>query len=326
MKHICTLLILLSFSSCVHGEEGWTERESWVTKHVQEKKSDKEITGLVLPQGWEKAAPWDDRPVQTALPQSFTWTDFVKLPAVRNQGGCGSCWIFSVTGVVEALHRILYPMLFPVVDMSEQHGLSCSGKGTCGGGYFTAFDFARDNGIAPEADFPYAGRDLRCKSGLVPMARITAWKYVGSSRSGGTIEQIKQAILDHGPVSVDINGTAIQRYGSGVYTACGSTSTNHMVVLYGWKDDPAYAKYGGGYWLMRNSWGTSWGEEGNMRIVYQSSGGSKCAGVAGITAYAEMNSIDNIAKCTGCMLQSLHQILWPHFHIRASLWSPISTR
>lgn len=61
-----------------------------------------------------------------------------------------------------------------------------------------------------------------------------------------------------------------------------------MTNIEGWVDDPTYAAYGGGYWIMRNSWGTSWGEDGYMRIVYKSKNGSNCNGIGNTAAYAIM--------------------------------------
>jgi cathepsin L len=191
-------------------------------------------------------------------------------------------------------------MWYPMVDMAEQTMVStCERGGDCGGGFFSAFNYVQEKGLPPESEDPYTARNSSCKSGLstFPNSKITRWSYVGTSGRNPTTEQIKQAIYDHGPVTVDINGSLSSR--TGVYTSCGSTGTNHMVVLDGWVDDPAYSKYGGGYWIMRNSWGTNWSEGGYMRIVYKSSGGRNCNGVGNVTAYAVVNGVENVREYLG---------------------------
>lgn len=247
--------------------------------------------GYLKPQGWRKLARWNDMSDTLSAyktPTEFDWNDLVSLQPVRNQRACGSCWAFSTTAVVESLHMILHgpEKVFHDIDLAEQTLVSsCSSAGSCGGGFFTAFNYIRDIGLPDEAQDPYLARNSRCKEGLRAEQKIKYWAYVGDNRYGPTTEQIKAAIFQYGPVSVDVNGF-FGSYSGGVYTSCASTAPNHMVTLEGWKDDPNYSQYGGGYWIMRNSWGEQWGENGKMRIVYKSRRGSRCNGIGGITAYA----------------------------------------
>lgn len=287
---ICGLFVA-TLASAQH-----VEKDTWVSQYLEQGGSLEHVTGLLKPLNWRSATTWDNIKPQVSLPEKFNWNDTVKLQSIRNQGNCGSCWMFSVTAVVESLHRLAFPDYEPEIDLAEQAGVSCSGHGSCSGGYFSAFNYARDKGIPAEEDFPYQARNLRCKSGLKPKAKIVSWSYVGQSRRSPTTEQIKQAIYDHGPVSVDVNGS-FSRYGGGVYTACGGTGTNHMVTIEGWVDDAQYAVYGGGYWIMRNSWGKSWGEAGYMRIVYNRKNSStKCNGIGQITAYAKLEGVPNLRE------------------------------
>lgn len=217
------------------------------------------------------------------------------MQPIRNQGSCGSCWFFSITAVTESVHRLLYPLLYPIVDLAEQEGVSCSGDGSCNGGYFDAFNYVVRHGLTQEENFRYEARDLRCKRDLPVFAKLTSWHYIGSEGGGASTAQLKQAIYDHGPISVDVNANF--SYDSGVYTSCsGGGGTNHMVTIEGWVDDQAYSQNGGGYWIMRNSWGSDWGEDGYMRIVYKSRSGRNCNGIGNVGAYAIMDGIENIRK------------------------------
>lgn len=291
-----TLYLVLGLSVTTLGaaaDQLWQERHTWVSEFLNKGGSLDDITGLVKSEKWRNAARWDDLDVEAGLPPSWDWRRYRHLQPIRNQKTCGSCWFFAITAVTESLHRLLYPLLWPYVDLAEQEGVSCSGKGSCNGGYFDAFDFVVREGITDEENFPYLAKNAPCKRGLPKHAKLSAWRYIGDDRRGATIAQLKQAIYDHGPIAVDVNGD-FSSYGGGIYNACSSTSTNHMVTIEGWQDDPTLDRYGGGYWIMRNSWGEDWGEKGYMRIVYQSKRGAKCNGIGKVGAYAIMDGIENI--------------------------------
>ncbi len=267
---------------------GWTyePKSSWVTEYLRRGGALRNITGLDASNSKFNPSQIDDLAPLKSIPASWDWrvVSLNKLQPIRNQGSCGSCWAFSVTAVVESLVKIFIPEV--KVDLAEQTLVSsCEPNGSCGGGYFDAFDYIRDKGLPAEKDDPYLASDSRCKSNLDPMAKIARWAYVSSNP---TTDQIKSASLQYGPISVVVNGN-FGSYGSGIYNRCGSTGTNHMVTIEGWVDDPKYASNGGGYWIMRNSWGSSWGENGYMRIVYKSTGGSNCNGIGNEAAYAVLD-------------------------------------
>jgi len=254
-------------------------------------------TGLSHPaEGWQETAEFDVVATMETLPNSYDWNDEARLQPIRNQGGCGSCWSFATVAVVESLTRITKPIQ-DRVDFSEQHLVSsCCNEGTCSGGFFTAFNCIKV-GVPDESFDPYLARNSACKAGGKAVATVTRWAYVGD-KHGASTDQIKAAILKHGPVAVDVDGSgAFQSYKSGVFTACGSSSTNHMTVLDGWVDDAKYG--GGGYWLMRNSWGKGWGEKGYMRIAYKARDGSKCNGIGNYAAYAVVDGIEDLQEHLG---------------------------
>ena len=233
-------------------------------------------TGLVLPDNWADAAPWEPVTFPTAMPESFTLTN---LPPIKNQGNCGSCWSFSVTAVVEYLNLGLTGVYR---DLSEQTMVStCSNSGSCQGGYFSAFDYVLGAGLPDEQDDPYLARNSSCKN-APPRVKISRWAYVGERGREPTTDEIKAAIMTYGMVSVTIAaGGSLQGHrGGGIYSACDATRQDHMVNLYGFE-----TVGGQTVWLLRNSWGTGWGSGGVARILAEKNG-RKCNSVGSITAFA----------------------------------------
>jgi cathepsin L len=191
----------------------------------------------------------------------FSWKDRGKVTPVKNQDGCGSCWDFGTMGAYEGSYAIRNNAL---VDTSEQDVLSCSGAGSCGGGWW-AFPWLISHGTSTEAAYPYTATDSACNAGVPVSYRAVAWGYVIPSGGIPTVQQMKQALCDHGPlaVAVYVSG-AFQAYSSGVFNEHDTThNINHGVTLVGW-DDTKHA------WLIKNSWGTGWGMAGYMWIDYTS--------------------------------------------------------
>jgi len=164
-----------------------------------------------------------------------------------------------------------------VKDLSEQYLVSCNTDGwSCNGGWW-AHDYhwnkippgESDVGAVYEADFPYVARDDPCGPPHTHHEKIDSWVYVGPEDGIPSVAAIKQAIYDHGPVSVAVCvGSAFQNYSGGVFKTDEAAScpwdANHAVVLVGWDDNQGT----NGVWYLRNSWGSSWGESGYMRIEY----------------------------------------------------------
>ena len=220
-------------------------------------------TGLVLPQGWEarKVAPRLPA-LREELPAKFSWQD--KLTPVRDQGSCGSCWAFSAQATIADVLALHGKGSF---DLSEQWMVSCDTESSgCGGGwYHTAFDLVKPRGNVLETTFPYKGSNLRCP----PSIAYTDHKmklYRELSSGVASSDLIKQAIYQYGPVSVAVSvGGDFTSYKSGIFNASVSGTVNHAVNLVGWDDTVKP-----GHWIMRNSWGKGWGENGYMRIAYGS--------------------------------------------------------
>jgi C1A family cysteine protease len=207
-----------------------------------------------------------------ALPSSFNWCDQGGCTPIKNQGLCGGCWAFSAVATLESAIKINDG---DTVDLSEQYLISCNAENWgCQGGLW-AHDYHMEKkvsgqseaGAVLENDYPYTGQDGYCSQDYPKAYKIDDWAFVcGSQWCTPTTAQIKQAIYDHGTVSVAVCANdAMTNYSGGIFTS-GCSELNHAVNLVGWNDDE-------GYWIMRNSWGANWGESGYMRIKY---------GVAGI--------------------------------------------
>jgi C1A family cysteine protease len=247
-------------------EEGWTFTvgENSATKYSLD-----ELCGLKEPENWQATARFDPMAPKIDLPDSFDWRDAHVLPPVKNQGGCGSCWAFGTVEPLECNIKILDGV---TEDLSEQWLVSCNSNGwSCAGGWFAhdyhqwGTDPCNGTGAVLEADFPYVAWNAPCGCPYPHPYQIESWAYIGNSYGVPAVSEIKQAIMEYGPVSVAVyvNG-AFQGYNSGVFNGCSDGTVNHAVVLVGWDDNQGQ----NGVWFMRNSWGPGWGEGGYMRIPY----------------------------------------------------------
>ncbi len=198
------------------------------------------------------------------LPARFDWREAGGLPPVRNQGSCGSCWAFAAVGVLECQILLVDG---EVVNLSEQQLVDCNrggpfGNSGCNGGFTSnAMFYLSSQGVTFEAWYPYKQMDFPYGECIGD----TVSKSYKPARRGGVANEvaaIKQAIYDHGPVACSVAvDDLFQAYTGGIYNGPGATYTNHAVILVGWDDNN-----GDGYWIMRNSWGTSWGLDGYMLI------------------------------------------------------------
>lgn len=191
-----------------------------------------------------------------ASKRSFDWRTLGKVTPVRDQSGCGSCWSFAVLGALEGNYLIRNNM---TSDQSEQYVLANSGAGSCAGGNRAAANaFLVATGTARETDVPYTATSGPANPGVATPFQALATGFVDPTTEDPSADKIKEALCEHGPLSVSVNATpAFQAYTSGVFNEGPSTNTNHAITLIGWDDDK-------GAWLIKNSWGTDWGETGGL--------------------------------------------------------------
>ena len=193
-----------------------------------------------------------------ALPAAFSWQADGKMTPCKNQASCGSCWAFAACGSFESVVKIWDNV---TRDMSEQWLVNCTSGMDCNGGMFPGSMFtASGKGAVYETDEAYKGTNGTCKTTYTYHEKPAGYKQLAVTP---TTAQIKQAIYDYGPIWAAVDaGTNFQNYKSGVLSATDGTSINHAIVLCGWDDATSS-------WVLRNSWGTSWGEnQGYMRIKW----------------------------------------------------------
>ena len=209
------------------------------------------------------------------LPDEVDWRDENAVTHVKNQGKCGSCWSFSATGAMEGAWSIATGDL---VSLSEQQLLDCSknyGNNACNGGIMAeAFQYAIKNGMCSETDDPYKANSGTCDTTCNHEVHITDCYNVSPNN------QLElQAAVARGPVSVAIEAdtSIFQFYADGVLKNedCG-VNLDHGVLIVGYGEE-----YNGDkYWLVKNSWGPDWGDNGYIKIARTNSTNDR--GVCGI--------------------------------------------
>ena len=274
--------------------EGWTFTvgENPATAYNLE-----DLCGFKVPENWWLNARFDPCTPTKSLPTTFNWCDSGACTPVKNQGSCGSCWAFGTVGPLECNIKLKDGV---TVDLSEQWLVSCNTDGWgCDGGWW-AHDYHQwktdpcgGTGAVLESYFPYVASDVPCNCPYPHDYFIEGWAFIGNDYSVAPVNSIKQAMLDHGPVSVAVYAnSAMQAYTGGVFNGCGSGEVNHAVTLVGWDDSQGTS----GVWIMRNSWGPGWGESGYIRIPYNCSsiGYAACYIEYGGTARLNINLPDGV--------------------------------
>ena len=204
-------------------------------------------------------------------PESWDWRDYGVVTKVKNQGHCSSCWAFATTGVVESFQAI-YSKNHSLISLSEQNLMDCSwieGNKGCGGGNIdNSLNYIiKNNGIDTENYYPYE------------MATTTQCKYNQTFRGAtvsnfsviqyGNETQLQQIVAFVSPVAclIDGNDPGFQFYSSGVYynSFCSKWRMNHAILVVGYGVDSNYTP--SEYWIGKNSYGTSWGDNGYIKMA-----------------------------------------------------------
>jgi C1A family cysteine protease len=216
--------------------------------------------------GWRNAAP-----LQMGAPDSVDWrTNKNVVAAIKDQGACGSCWAFSATFNTEAMIGIKNAKL---TTFSEQFLVDCDHNcgqyrvfngcdAGCGGGLMpNAWKYVMDNGQPTDNDYPYHARAGTCDKSKTPVAKITNWEFIDINE-----DTIATYVANKGPAAIAVDASHWSSYHGGIMqslTICPKGGRmNHAVAIVGYGTES-----GTPYWIVRNSWGVSWGESGYARLI-----------------------------------------------------------
>lgn len=198
------------------------------------------------------------------LPDAYNWVDNGAVVPVKDQAQCGSCWAFSAVANMEGqnfLHGTKQ-----LVSISESQLVDCDkvDEGCNGGLMGNAFAYAIKNGMETESDYPYKAVTSTCKYAAAKATiHFSNWTMIPADE-----KKMQQALFDNGPLSVAVDAENWSYYSGGVYDSSCTTNLDHGVTLVGWG-----SLNGKDYWIIKNSWGKSWGLNG---YIWLARGKNKC--------------------------------------------------
>jgi cathepsin L len=211
------------------------------------------------------------------LPTSVDWREKKVVTPVKDQGGCGSCWAFAA---VETIESFLIQSTGKTVLLSSQNMVSCTknpqhcgGTGGCAGATSElGYDYVAQKGIASEKDYPYRAVTGTCDESKPKSAHVTGFVKLPENNYTALVT----ALATIGPIAVSVDAEPWMSYSSGVFTGCGTSriDINHAVQAVGYG-----TASGKDYWIVRNSWGSFWGESGYIRLFRHSDGASTHCGI-----------------------------------------------
>nr|XP_029720359.1 uncharacterized protein LOC109405203 isoform X3 [Aedes albopictus] len=228
-------------------------------------------TGLVVPRDEDRnhvGNPKAEIDENMEIPEAFDWRESGAVSPVKNQGNCGSCWAFSVVGNIEGLHQIKTKVL---EEYSEQELLDCDAvDSACQGGYMDDAYKAIEKigGLELESEYPYLAKKQKTCHYNSTKVHVRVKGAVDLPKNETAMAQY---LVANGPVSIGLNANAMQFYRGGIShpwrPLCSKKNLDHgvLIVGYGVKEYPMFNKTMP-FWIVKNSWGPKWGEQGYYRI------------------------------------------------------------
>ncbi|KAG8365527.1 hypothetical protein BUALT_Bualt18G0114300 [Buddleja alternifolia] len=217
----------------------------------------------------------------SAVPSSMDWRKKGAVTGIKDQGQCGCCWAFSAVAATEGINQLKTGKL---ISLSEQELVDCdtSEDEGCNGGLMdNAFEFIIGNhGLTTESNYPYEGSDGTCnsKKESSSVAKITGYEDVPTNSESALLKAVANQPVS---VAIDASGNDFQFYSSGVFTGECGTELDHGVTAVGYDKTSDGTKY----WLVKNSWGSSWGENGYIRMQRDVDAAEGLCGIAMQASY-----------------------------------------
>lgn len=237
-------------------------------------------------------ATWDTssdatsvRLTQDVLPQNLSWLNLTTFHKHFDQGACGSCWAAAAATVLNShaeKHFGAQARTFSAQELVScvPNPQECGGTGGCSGATVElALDYVLKNGLATENEVPYSGSSSKCQR--LPPKSFLQMKPAGRAFKMRTwtrlpenkYEPLMRAVAIDGPVAVSVGASKWSLYVSGIFDSCDkNVVVNHAVTMIGYGQSVTGDKY----WLIRNSWGSTWGENGNIRMLRRDSDDREC--------------------------------------------------
>ncbi|XP_024994553.1 vignain-like [Cynara cardunculus var. scolymus] len=258
-----------------------------MTNHEFRSGFDSKILHFRMLQGERRRTPFMHEKTSDP-PPSIDWRKNGAVNPVKNQGRCGSCWAFSTIVGVEGINKIKTNKL---VSLSEQELVDCeSDNQGCDGGLMeNAYKFIEENGgVTTEQIYPYFAQDGKCDTSKrnSPIVKIDGFETVPANDESALLKAVANQPVS---IAIDASGPNFQFYSEGVFNGFCGTELDHGVAIVGY----GTTQEGIGYWIVRNSWGPEWGEQGYIRMQRGINSPEGLCGLAMEASYPIKVSSDN---------------------------------
>ncbi|CAD7697511.1 unnamed protein product [Ostreobium quekettii] len=252
----------------------------WLTlNHLADKRDDeyRELLGTRVPEERMRLAAQAEVTSDEDRVKAIDWRQHGAVTGVKNQESCGGCWAFSATGAIEGINAIRTGKL---LSLSEQELIDCEKQDNgCRGGWMDdAFQFVKAHGITLEDEYKYLGHDEQCNLKKESERYVTIDGYADVAKSEDAV--LKAAAQQPISIAIDSGSRSFMLYGGGIYDEPCGTSLDHGVLAVGYNltaDTP--------YWIIKNSWGPDWGEDGYIRFKHGLNDGQGQCGMALAASY-----------------------------------------